>query len=284
MRDGSTHAIITRAEPISICAFQHRYATALPTDYMTASAQASGLHTNGTGSSTSITHRGAMRKVDLENAKADSHETAHMIYNAHTHHGSQAISKSHHQPSGQAGKTLHSVGGSAVGDWEGISNSETNHRREVVLKTNGEFGALVSHGNTSSSNRNGNDDDKKQDITEVGEGVEDPLMADVHELRRLVSERGSAPAKVKGAGASLQPPSFPQGVVTKSGCAELPACEERHGDSPSKVHGGNEQAPRESVDVKLLPAGLAPHVVGAHSFAPSFPRVPSFPARCLKAL
>lgn len=214
---------------------------------------------------------------------------------------------------------MKSVGGSAMVNLQGVSNNETDRRTEgsqhlewyqrppfveanVVwyqrppsLEAYGQIGAVgsprnhssMSNGGMNADNRRNSDgggDDGRQESTGVVKWqIEDPLMDDVKELHRLVSQRGSARAKAAESGSStpskLSPPSpFPQGAQMEHGCEEFPASEERKGDDENRK---SEPGARENVDVKSRDASLAPQVAGVNSSVlstvPSSPQVLALP-------
>ena len=211
------------------------------------------------------------------------------------------------------------MGGSAMVNLQGVSNNETDRRTEgsqhlewyqrppfveanVVwyqrppsLEAYGQIGAVgsprnhssMSNGGMNADNRRNSDgggDDGRQESTGVVKWqIEDPLMDDVKELHRLVSQRGSARAKAAESGSStpskLSPPSpFPQGAQMEHGCEEFPASEERKGDDENRK---SEPGARENVDVKSRDASLAPQVAGVNSSVlstvPSSPQVLALP-------
>jgi hypothetical protein len=264
--------------PVSILN-RNRFATNLPADYTTVvnAQQPSSLHMQDT--SKIITQKGGVRSRGVESG-------------------------------------MQSVGGVAMVNLQGVSNSETDrctegsqhlewYQRPPFVEANvawyqrppspeayGQIGALgsprnrssMSNGGMNADNRRNSDgggDDGRQESRKVGKWqFEDPLMDDVKELHRLVSQRGSARAKAAESGSSapsnLSPPSpFPQGAQMEQVCGEFPASEERKGGDENRK---SEPGARENVDVKSIDAGLAPQVVGVNSSVvlstvPSFPRV-----------
>jgi len=158
--------------------------------------------------------------------------------------------------------------------------------RPPAPETYGQIGPLGSPRNRSSMSKGGmnadnrrnsdqGDDDGRQEGTEIGKcQVEDPLMDDVKELHRLVSQRGSAAAESGSSNPSkLPPPSpFPQAAEMERGCGAFPVSEERKVDDENRK---SEPWAQENVDVKSPDAGQGTCASSAHVVAPQLAGVNS---------